>query len=74
MNADICQHESQITHPPVFLFCLAHLFYWPGIMVGGVNEPDSAPRLTYAQIFLRCRYFSGPCICNYKISNIIQTD
>ena len=39
MNTDICQHESQIPHPLFYLFCLAHLFYWPGIMVGGVNEP-----------------------------------
>ena len=51
MNADICHQESQKPHPPFFLFCLAHLFYWPGIMVGGVNESGSAPRGTYAQFF-----------------------
>ena len=61
MNADICQNESQIPHPPFFLFCLAHLFYWPGIMVGGATESGSAPRETYAQIFLRYRFFFQGC-------------
>ena len=60
MNADIRQHESK-PHPPFFLFCPVHLLYWPGVMVGDANESGSAPRGTYAQIFLRYRlsFFTG---------------
>ena len=44
-----CEHGHlstlvTIPHPPFFLFCLAHHFYWPGIArVGGVNESGSRP-------------------------------